>query len=179
MGSPKALLPWRGTTLLEYAIQQASAAAIEDIVVVLGPSTRHLEEQLAGVEVAYNPEPETGRSASIRIGCTALPDDPGAVLIQSVDQPITADVLVTLFETVERASSVDGAVPTYEGRRGHPLVFAGHILPELRLVNERSLGLRDVVRQHADALREVPVATESVLWNLNDPVAYAAAVAQL
>src|SRR5437588_6485928 len=42
MGSPKALLPWGEGTLLEYVLQQARAAAVEDIVVVLGPATRHL-----------------------------------------------------------------------------------------------------------------------------------------
>src|SRR5215470_3180049 len=42
MGQPKALLAWRGSTLLEYAVQQARLAGVEELVVVLGPATPDL-----------------------------------------------------------------------------------------------------------------------------------------
>jgi CTP:molybdopterin cytidylyltransferase MocA len=177
MGSPKALLPWGETNLLGFALQQARLADIEAIVVVLGPATRHLEKSLAEVHVAVNPEPETGRSASVRLGCVALPDDAAAVLIQSVDQPIPVEVLAGLFAAVD--AHADIAIPTFGGRRGHPVVFAGRHLPELREVTEAAQGLRSVIRRHADAVVEVAVETDAVLWNLNDPAAYAAAWARL
>jgi CTP:molybdopterin cytidylyltransferase MocA len=69
----------------------------------------------------------------------------------------------------------DIVVPTHRGRRGHPICVAGHLLPELRQVNEVNEGLRAVVRAHAEQLVEVAVESESVLWNLNDPAAFAAA----
>ena len=114
MGTPKALLPWAGTTLLEHAVEQARAAGIEHIVVVLGPATRHLEREpwLAEVTVRCNPDPETGRSASIRMGSAALPDDLDAVVIQSVDQPCGSDVLVSLFAALARAGPTLPYQPT-------------------------------------------------------------------
>src|SRR5712691_10671378 len=39
MGTAKALLPWGNTTLLAYVLEQARAAAVDVIVVVLGPAT--------------------------------------------------------------------------------------------------------------------------------------------
>jgi molybdenum cofactor cytidylyltransferase len=174
MGSPKALLAWGSGTLLDHALHQANLAGIETVVVVLGPATRHLERELAGVTTAFNPEPTTGRSASIRLGCEALPDDLDAVVIQSVDQPCTGEVLVSVL-TALRAVDAEVAIPVYQGRRGHPVCFAGRLLPELRTVNEQDQGLRAIVRGHAEHLLEVPVGTESVVWNLNDPVAYATA----
>ncbi len=175
MGSPKALLPWRGTTLLEYVLQQAHAAAVEDIVVVLGPATRHLEGSLGDVRVVINMDPETGRSASIRVGCAALSADVRSIVVQSVDQPVGADVLNLLFDALARGADI--VLPTYRDRRGHPVCFSGQLLPELRAVTEEGEGLRAVVRAHAQHLVEVPVDSESVLWNLNDPAAYAAAQA--
>src|SRR5436190_14929667 len=83
MGSPKALLPWGDSTLLEYVLAQARAASVEDIVVVLGPATRHLGAILGEVRVVLNLEPESGRSASIRIGSAALSDDVQAIVVQS------------------------------------------------------------------------------------------------
>ncbi len=175
MGTPKALLAWNGTTLLQFTLQQARAAAVGDIVVVLGPATRHLEDSLGNSRVTLNLNPETGRSTSIRLGTEAMSDDVEAVIIQSVDQPCLADVLNALFEAT--AQGADIVVPTYRGRRGHPICLAGRLLPELRAVTEKEEGLRSVVRRHAERLVEVPVDSESVLWNLNDPAAYAAAQA--
>ncbi len=170
MGTPKALLAWDGTTLLDHALRQARAAGIEELVVVLGPATRHLELNATTV---FNPTPETGRSASIRLGAAALSEAPETILIQSVDQPVPADVIRALLEAI--AVSVDAAVPTYRGRRGHPVAFAGRLLDELRTVTEEDQGLRALVRRHAAQLAEVAVETEAVIWNLNDPAAYAAA----
>jgi CTP:molybdopterin cytidylyltransferase MocA len=175
MGSPKALLPWQGTTLLAYVLQQARAAAVTDIVVVLGPATRHLEGSLGNARVVINMEPDTGRSASIRLGSAALSEDVRSIVIQSVDQPVGADVLNLLFAGVARGADI--VLPTYRDRRGHPVCVSGQLLPELRAVTEEGEGLRAVVRAHAQHLVEVPVDCESVLWNLNDPAAYAAAQA--
>ena len=168
MGSPKALLAWGDSTLLGHAIQQARAATVVDLVVVLGPATRHIHVDAVTV---VNDEPETGRSASIRLGATSVADDVEAILVQSVDQPVTVEVLVGVFEAVEGGAEI--AIPTYAGRRGHPVCFTGRLLAELRNVTEQDQGLRAVVRRHS--VTEVPVHTESVVWNLNDPAAYAAA----
>jgi len=176
MGTPKALLPWAGTTLLEHAITQARAAGIEHVVVVLGPATRFLEPELQNVSVGFNPDPETGRSASIRIGSQALPDEIDALVIQSVDQPCQADVLARLFAALE-SGRADVAVPTHAGRRGHPVCLSGRLLAEIRTVTEAGQGLRAIVKRQTqlERLLEVPVSTPSVVWNLNDPAAYAAA----
>jgi molybdenum cofactor cytidylyltransferase len=176
MGAPKALLPWNGTNLLQYALQQARAAAVDDIVVVLGPAMGDLEGSLGDVRVAFNAIPETGRSASIRVGTEAMSDKVSALLIQSVDQPCPVEVLIALFAAIARRAG-EIAVPSYNGRRGHPVCFAGSLLPELRAITEEGEGLRSVVRRHAQHLVEVPVNSPSVLWNLNDPAAYAAAQA--
>jgi CTP:molybdopterin cytidylyltransferase MocA len=172
MGTPKALLPWSDSTLLDYAIEQARSARVTDLVVVLGPATQNLDLPLA-TATAFNPDPETGRSTSIRLGCVALAETAEAILIQSVDQPVTADILDSLFDAVADGAMV--AIPTYAGRRGHPVCLAGSLLGELRAVTEEEQGLRAVVRRHATRVREVSVQSEAVVWNLNDPAAYAAA----
>ena len=172
MGTPKALLPWAGTTLLGYALQEALASAVTDVVVVLGPATQYLAATINAITVV-NPRPESGRSTSIRFGATALPDDVASVVVQSVDQPAPAEVLRALFGALTGPALV--ALPTYDGRRGHPVCLAGPLLAELRSLDERAEGLRSVVRGHQAHLVEVPVGSPSILWNLNDPAAYEAA----
>jgi CTP:molybdopterin cytidylyltransferase MocA len=170
MGRPKALLPWGSGTLLEHAVQQARAAGASHLVVVVGPAMTTVELE-QGVQRVLNPEPTSGRSGSIRLGARALPDDVQAVLVQSVDQPCSAAVISLLFATVEGGAEV--ALPTWQGRRGHPVCLAGSLLAELRSVQEADQGLRAVVHRHA--VVEVPVDDPMVSWNLNDPAAYAQA----
>jgi molybdenum cofactor cytidylyltransferase len=167
MGTPKALLPWGDSTLLEHALTVIRAVGVDDMVVVLGPAT----EQLAlGVKTVVNPTPESGRSASIRLGVSAL-QEVEAILIQSVDQPTSREVIDALFN-----ASGEVVVPTYGGRRGHPIVLSGALRRELESLSEETQGLRSVVRSHE--VTEVAVEDESVTWNLNDPEAYAAAMAR-
>jgi molybdenum cofactor cytidylyltransferase len=165
MGTPKALLPWGDTTLLGHALNTVRSSRVDDVVVVVGPATRHLSLDVVTV---FNPSPESGRSTSIRLGCGALPEDVEAVLIQSVDQPTTSEVLNALYAAI--TPTTDVAVPTFNGQRGHPVCLAGRLLNELRTVSEQDQGLRAIVRRHL--VSEVPVYSESVVWNLNDPATY-------
>ena len=137
-------------------------------MVVIGPSTPNLEVHATTV---INPDPDTGRSASIRIGAAALTRTPGAILVQSVDQPVPALVLSRLFAAIEEGATV--AVPRFRDRRGHPVCVSGKLLAELLVVDEETLGLRAVTQRHA--VTQVPVEDEAVVWNLNDPAAYEAA----
>jgi molybdenum cofactor cytidylyltransferase len=174
MGTPKALLPWGGSTLLEYAIRQARAGGASQVVVVLGPATRHVQTDAT---IAFNPDPDTGRSASIRIAAAAVQSNPSAIVVQSVDQPVTSEILIRLYAAID--DTTDVVIPTFQGRRGHPVCLSGRLLPELQAVTEEEQGLRAVVRRHARQVREVAIDSESVVWNLNDPAAFAAAQATL
>lgn len=173
MGTPKALLPWSGTTLLQYAIDQARAAQVTDIIVALGPALAHMADDL-GVTTVLNPDPETGRAASIQLAARAAQGDAKAVLVQSVDQPIAAAISDRLLAAIEGGATA--AVPVFEGRRGHPVACAGALLPELRALASEPQGLRSLLGRHTHALVEVGVDSEAVLWNLNDFRMYASAV---
>jgi molybdenum cofactor cytidylyltransferase len=171
MGSPKPLLPWAGATLVASCVRALQEAGVEQPVVVAGAEFEAIRGQVPGALVVHNPDVEGGRSSSIRLGAAEL-GEADAIVVQSVDQPCPPGVLSALFEAVEQGAEI--TVPTHDGRRGHPICVAGKLLGELRQVMEEDQGLRAVVRRHV--AQEVPVATEQVLQNLNDPAAYAAAL---
>ena len=141
--------------------------ALDDAGAVTGYYRMHLPD-------LENLDEASGRSGSIRIGSAALEDTATKVLVQSVDQPCSADVLRALY-----TSPAAIAIPTYECRRGHPVCFAAHLLAQLRAVTEEQQGLRAVVRAHREDVAQVAVDDPAVTWNLNDPAAYAAAVAAM
>ena len=59
-------------------------------------------------------------------------------------------------------------LPTYNGKRGHPVIFASRLYAEL-LAAPAEKGARAVVWAHAEEVLEVPTIEEGVVLNLNDP----------
>ena len=150
MGSPKALLPWGGTTLVGYAVRELAAAGAARIVVVLGADAEQVRAglpKIQGLMPTVNPDYATGRSSSIRAGAGAVPPESTAVIIQSVDQPCPSEIIQRLYEAVQTAG-VDVAIPIFDDRPGHPVCLSGRLIPELVhlggsswMVSERELCL--------------------------------------
>jgi molybdenum cofactor cytidylyltransferase len=179
MGRPKALLEWGGETLIEYQIDELRQPPVELVVVVLGHranDVRPFAEKLE-CEVIVNELWERGRASSLRMGARALPDDTRAIVILDVDSPRPRIVIQRLIENHIRASSMI-TVPTFDGRRGHPTILDGWLLPQLRQVRERSKGLRGLLEAHEGDVVEVPFDSEVVLLGFNTPQEYEQAKAK-
>jgi len=59
-------------------------------------------------------------------------------------------------------------LPMFEGRRGHPVIFAAAVYEEL-LRAPMDTGARAVVWAHNSDLQEVSTTEEGCVVNLNDP----------
>ena len=129
-----------------------------------------------GCRVVHNREYASGRASSVRAGAEALPDDAAAVVVASVDTPLTRATVRALVDAWRGRADPGGIiVPRHAGRNGHPSLFDGALLPELRAVREESQGLRAVRRAHADTTTFLDADDPLVTLNLNTPEAYAAA----
>ena len=178
MGRPKALLPWRDTTLVEYQVRELTAAGVEHIAVVLGHAAGEVWPRVPDeAHMVVNEAYREGRASSLRAGAAALPDDADPILILGVDQPRPRDELRTLLAAHQKGG-VAVTVPVHEGRRGHPPVLAGDLLPELRAASEETAGLRGVLAAHQEAVREVEASSAIVLLDLNTPEQYRQALAR-
>ncbi len=62
-------------------------------------------------------------------------------------------------------------MPLYEGRRGHPVIFASRLYEEL-LNAPPETGARAVVWAHKNEVCEVSTTEEGCVLNLNDPAAF-------
>jgi molybdenum cofactor cytidylyltransferase len=179
MGSAKALLPWLGTTLVDYQVHQMLLAGISTAVVVLGHGAVDVESAIYplpdGVRTVVNPAYREGRSGSIRTGARSVSPEITDVLIASVDQPRRASTLALIVDAHLRGSHPI-TVPTHEGRRGHPPVIARTMLPGLLDLSEEQEGLRGFMRGHASRIAEVAVPTSEVLLDLNTQSEYQTAL---
>lgn len=179
MGRSKALLPWDGVPLIAYQVRELRAAGVDDIVVVLGHGADEVRAQVppstgsGQVRVVVNEAYRKGRASSLRAGAAALPDGTDPIVVLGVDQPRPREVLAALL-----AAHTGGiTMPVFEGRRGHPAVLAGSLLPELRSATEEAQGLRGVLAAHDADVREVDLGTPAVRLDINTEEDYRQALA--
>jgi len=178
MGQLKQLLPWGGTTLLDWQVRQARLAGADDVVVILGHAEETIRASLASTgtdaRIAVNEAYLEGRASSLRKGGEAVDETAEAVFVISVDQPRPGWVIRRLLETWRetRASIV---LPRFGGRGGHPTLLDGSLIPDLRRVTDRTLGLRALVEANQERIATVEFPSSSVEVNLNTLDEYQAA----
>ena len=107
-----------------------------------------------------------------------MDDTAEAVVVLSVDQPSPAWVTQRLIEKW-RETGAKVVLPRFGGRGGHPVLLAGALLPDLRRVTDRTMGLRAVVDANRDHLVSVDLPDTGINVNLNTPSEYRAALAAL
>lgn len=168
MGRLKGLLPWRGTTLIQYQIEQMLAAGVKDIHVVLGYKADKMIKKISPYEVniILNEQYEQGKSSSIRKGASAIQNFSNGIFITGVDQPVPAKTLIILLKHL-RETNAPVIIPTYKEKRGHPLLLAGRLHHDLLQVNEATKGLRGIIDTYKDKIAHLPVNDPSVLFNFN------------
>jgi molybdenum cofactor cytidylyltransferase len=176
MGTPKALLPYRGGTFLEHLLSVTAHPRIGWRRVVLGADAQAIAEGVAlpPHEMVINKNWEDGQLSSIQAGVRSLPDGTDGMLLCLIDHPLISRELVG--ELVERfyESGKSIVLPVYKGRRGHPVIFSARLYEEL-LSAPLETGARAVVWAHREGVCEMETNEEGCVLNLNDPDALAKA----
>ncbi len=173
MGSPKALLPYQGRPFLQHLIDVTRHPRIGFTRVVLGANAEEIREQLTldPATVVVNSQWEQGQISSLQAALGSLPGGTSdGILLCLVDHPLISASLVGALIERFYASGKLIALPTYKGKRGHPVIFASALYSEL-LAAPPQTGARAVVWAHSADVLEMPTGEEGVVVNLNDPQA--------
>ena len=170
MGSPKALLPYQGRPFLEHLLEITTRPEIGARHVVLGADAAQIANavHLKANEIVINPLWEKGQLSSIQAAVRKLPAGTEGMLLCLIDHPLISSALVgELIEHFYRSKKAI-VLPVYEGRRGHPVIFAAALYDDL-LRAPLETGARAVVWAHAGEVEEVRTNEEGCVLNLNDP----------
>jgi CTP:molybdopterin cytidylyltransferase MocA len=171
MGSPKALLPYRGKTFIEHLVEITRHPRIASRRIVLGAHLDEIRAKLPGEAepIVVNPDWRQGQLSSIQAAIrTIAADQTAGIVLCPVDHPlISAELIARLIDGFDSSGQLI-VLPVYHGRRGHPLIFAASLYTEL-LEASPAIGAREVVWAHAAELLEMPTEEEGVVLNLNDP----------
>lgn len=131
LGHPKQLLDFHGAPLLDAAVTTARAAPVAQVVVALGGAADEVRDvaDLAGVDVAMNPDFGAGCATSIRAALGLVREDVDGIVLLLGDQPgVTVESITALL-----AGAGDRAVGVceYDDGLGHPLWFARRMFEPL------------------------------------------------
>lgn len=147
----KLLLPLRGRPVLEHALDTALQAAPLEVIVVTGFDRENVEQVVRTHEalVIQNPDFAEGMGATIRTGIAAALTDASGYAILLADLPFVR--LETIRLLGEHAMPDRIVVPTFEDKRGHPVIF-GRTFREELLALRGDGGARAVIDAHPDSL---------------------------
>lgn len=165
MGRPKATLPaGGGASFLEAILATLGAAGADASIAVVAPGFE------PPCPFVTNPDPSRGMLSSVQCGLRALPPGLDAVLVWPVDHPLVEVTTVAAMIAAFRAGGHSVVVPAFRGLRGHPVLFASAVLPELDAADPAQ-GARAVVHAHADRL-ELAVDDPGVVGDIDTPEDY-------
>jgi molybdenum cofactor cytidylyltransferase len=177
MGSPKALLPYHDRTFLEHLVEITQHPKIGSQLIVLGAGAEAITNcvGLNPEMTVVNPDWQSGQLSSIKAALKSLGSKPtDGILLCLVDHPLISSALVNdLVESFYRTKQAI-VLPTFRGRRGHPVIFSAKLFGELLAAPEET-GARAVVWNHASEVCEVPTTEEGITLNLNDPQTFRSA----
>jgi molybdenum cofactor cytidylyltransferase len=166
MGSPKALLPISGRTFLENILDAISRTSIEETVVVVGHHRKEIEAAVKMPSVVFNPDYEKGMITSLQTGIRALSWDTSGAFLFLVDHPLVEPATIEVMIANLAPNRI--VLPTFGGRRGHPVLFSSEVLEEI-LVLPSSEGANIVVRKNPARIVEVPVSAPGILVDVDTP----------
>lgn len=151
-GGPKASLRIGAATFLDRAVSLMTRPAVDLVVVVLGHEAARVRGEAAlpaAARVVVNEDYEDGMLGSVLAGLDAAEaDGADAVLLHPVDHPLVEGTTVDRVIGSLRAGARI-AVPSHEGRRGHPGGFARGAWAALRAAPP-SEGARFVLASHPE-----------------------------
>jgi molybdenum cofactor cytidylyltransferase len=133
-GGPKQLLPYRGSTLLGWVVNQAQQArGLDEVIVVLGRAADEIREKVlfGNAKVVENPVFGEGCASSYRAGIAALDPRSDAIMIILGDQPGVDPETIDRVADEWRQGDGQVALASYRGRKGHPMLFAKPLFGQL------------------------------------------------
>ena len=173
-GGGKLLAPYRSGALLDGAVQAAMAAPVDRVILVTGHDADRVGD--AAVQLAARAYPgrrfdlvfaerhAEGMAFTLKAGVAALSNDAKSAFVFLGDMPnIPLPVPARLAEHLGGRSA---AAPVFNGKRGHPVLFAARLFPAL-LKLSGDHGARKILDALGDDLALLDVDDPGVLFDVD------------
>ena len=169
MGEPKQLLPFGESTIIETVVDNMLGAKFDEVIVVVGHCAEEIQTQLGTrpIKTVFNPDYRDGMLTSAQTGIRTLePSDAFALML--VDQPFITSALIDQVVNAYQRTENGIALPSYNYKRGHPVIFDQKYASDILALTPESDGVRTLFKKYGDDIHYVTVDTDSVLRDIDD-----------
>ena len=167
--------------LVRIAAEEALASRAKPVIVVTGHQRPEVEKALAGlpVRIVHNPDFAEGLGTSLRAGIMAVPPDADSVIVCLGDMPqVDASLIDRLIAAFDPARGALVVVPTFEGKRGNPVLWSRRFFPDLMAI-EGDVGARHLIGRYPEAVVEVAVDGRGAFVDIDTPEALTGVKAEI
>lgn len=176
MGRLKQVLPFGGATLVQRAIQQASKAEFNPIIVVVGAEADTVRAVIAAqpVDIVYNQYWKRGMGSSVAAGVRRLQEaatDSAAVAILLADQPLVTGDHLTVMRTLLHTGGAAIVAAGYNGTIGVPALFKRSLFSTLAALPPEA-GARHILRESGVSVTSFPLPQAGI--DIDTPEDFAA-----
>lgn len=185
MGRPKLLLPFAGRKVIEQVIATLQSIGLQRILVVAPADADELLAcvRRSGAAVLPLPQPTQHMRETVGLGlewidrCWQPAAEDDWLLVPADHPELDGNVVAALLAARANACEFLCHVPTFQGRRGHPVLFRW---PLAAALNEfpRDRGINEFVRSLGEQVHELPVESPSIVADLDTPEDYARLLAE-
>ena len=156
MGTPKQLLPWKSTTLIENVMSNVLQLESSKLIVVLGANSEQITPKIESypIEVIYNPNWKKGLGNSISFGANYIKNNyqTDGILIVLADQPlIHSSYLKKMIGEIEPNRQQIIATKYPNAKLGVPALFDASYLEELSTI-DGDKGAKILLEKYSDQL---------------------------
>jgi molybdenum cofactor cytidylyltransferase len=153
LGRPKQLLPYRGRTLLDHALDTARACGFDQLLCAVGDALPGVD--FSGVQVVENPHRGEGCSSSIAVALNTVDPRSDVLVLLLGDQPgVRPETVAALLAGRGDARF---AVCRYDDGRGHPFAFGREVFGELAAMHGDK-AVWKLLERHPSEVVEVSIA---------------------
>ena len=168
-GVNKLGLPIGNIPLLRHTVQTLLASRLQELIVVLGheaDTLRPLVESLP-TTLVYNKNYREGQMTSVHMGLASLTQQCDAVMVCLADQPLlTPEDINSLIDAFAKHGNSTVVVPTYQGKRGNPIILADKHR-EVILSGKHNLGCKRFIERNPQLVTTIEMPTNHVVVDMD------------
>lgn len=174
MGSPKMLLAWQGSTVLETVLKNVTESPIDDVILVYGAWKNEILK-ISGIfpiQSVYNPDFSNGSMlVSLQTGLRHIHEPSDGFMIILGDQPMLSRSIIEKLILDFRSTGKKLLLPSFNYRRGHPWLIDISLKNEILGIEEPRT-LRDFLKSHETDIYYSVVDDPNILTDLDTPEDY-------
>lgn len=168
MGEPKQLLPFGESTIVETVVDNMLGAKFDEVIVVVGHRAEAIQKKLGTrpIKTVFNPDYRDGMLTSAQAGIRTL-EASDAFALMLVDQPFITSALIDQVVDAYAYTEKGIALPSYNYKRGHPVIFDQKYARDILALTAESGGVRALFKKYGDDIHYVTVDTDAVLRDID------------